>query len=189
MRELEFVERTRKYYKRKPLPKKYIITGYLLVLALLVFTLITKNKFILFLFITLLATIVNYQTNLPTIRFNPDPEVFGSLFITRFIGLHYGLFMLIVPICFVDIYTARLDKDTFISLIFSIIINYIMSKSNWPFMVLGIILVTTRFVLSVILGFLVGTSIEEIVFEHVLGFLSNIVMFLTLSNLFISLFI
>ncbi len=189
MREAEQAKRNIKYKERKPIPHKYIIIGYVVILALLLFSIFAKNKFLLFLFVMIFSTIFNYQTNMTTIRFNPDPEVFSSLIITKLLGFNYALFMLFLPTLFVDIYTARLDKDTFISFVLTIAINYFMHITKGVnFVVFGIILVTIKFVVGLIANMLLDISPQEIIFEHVLGFVSNLLFFLTFGARLIRLF-
>lgn len=188
MREHEIAVRTHKYKQKKPIPKKYIIGGYIVLAVLFLFAVITTNKLLLFLFVTFFSSIVNYQTNITTIRFNPDPEVFFSLLLTKVMGFQYAFIMLVIPTLFIDIYTARLDKDTFISTILAIIICYLMSIVKYNFVTLGIILVTIKFILGLILNAILDISPQEILFEHVLGFITNIVVFLAFGNLLLRLF-
>jgi hypothetical protein len=189
MREMQISKRNEIYVAKKELPKKilYLIIGAIFVL--LIFTLITKNKLLLFLFLTSFSAIVNYLTNLPTIRFNPDPEVFASLLITRLVGFPYALFMLLIPTLFVDIYTARLDKDTLISLILTILINYVMSIFSIDFVIIGLILVTIKFLVGLAINMVLDISPSEILFEHVLGFLTNIILFLSFGAIIHNFFI
>lgn len=163
---------------------------YLVTLALFIYTMISKNPLFLFLLVTMISSVINYHTNMTTIRFNPAPEIFFSLFLTRVTGLGYGLFMLLVPILFIDIYTARLDADTFVSLILTIFINFIMAMfSNVNFAVLGIILVTFKFVTGLVINLSMNISVQEIFFEHVLGFITNMLVFLSFGNIILNLFI
>jgi len=189
MREIEIAERTRKYKERIPIKDEIIYSGYGAALALLIFVLLTKEKIFLFLFVTLVSLLINYQTNMHTIRFNPDPEVFSSLMLTRLLGFHYSLLMLAIPTLLVDVYTARFDKDTLISLILTILINYVMSI--FPlinFVVLGIILVTIKFIAGLAINLALDISPQEILFEHVLGYVCNIIIFLAFGSFFINIF-
>ena len=74
------------YVERRPIKQAYLNLSYIIVVCLLVFTILTKNTFFLFLFLTAFSTIVNYQLNMTAIRFNPQPEVFSGLMIAKFIG-------------------------------------------------------------------------------------------------------
>ena len=162
---------------------------YSVIIALLVFTMFSKNHLLLFLLVTWISSMINYHTNMTTIRFNPSPEIFFSLFLTRVAGLGYGLFMLLVPLLFIDIYTARLDIDTFVSLLLNIIINFIMSMfPTVNFVVLGIILVTFKFVTGLIINMSLEISIQEIFFEHVLGYITNMIFFMAFGNIILNLF-
>lgn len=181
--------------KRKPArrlqrmaKKHHLFFIYAMVIGLLLFTVISKNPLLLFLLVTLFCSIINYHTNMTTIRFNPDPEVFFSLLLTRSIGLEYGLVMLLVPTLFIDIYTARLDIDTLVSFILTIIINFMMSFFPLVnFAVLGVILVTFKFITGLIINLAIDISPQEIFFEHVLGFVSNMLMFLAFGNMLLNL--
>ena len=162
---------------------------YSVFIALLIFTMILKNYLLLFLLVTLLSSIINYHTNMTTIRFNPSPEVFLSLLLTRVAGLPYGLFMLLVPTLFIDVYTARLDVDTFISLLLTVFINFIMSIfPTVNFMVMGIILVTLKFITGLVINLSLDISIQEIFFEHVFGFITNMLVFMAFGNIILNLF-
>jgi hypothetical protein len=190
MREAEIAERTEKYKEKKPVAKIYLYIFYAVILLLLVFTVIFQNKLFFFLFLTAFSTIVNYHTNMSSIRFNPQPEVFSGLLITKVAGLNYAIAMLLVPTLFVGVYTARLDKDTFISLIFTIAACFIIDRFMiFGFLFTSLLLVTLKFVLALILNFILETSPQEILFEHVLGFISNIIAFLAFGNFFYYLFI
>ncbi len=189
MREAEIATRHRKYKEKKPLSKEQIIILYGAILFLFIFAIITKFKFLLFLFVTAVSAIINYQTNLPTIRFNPDPEVFFSLLITKIIGFKYALVMLFVPTLFVDTYTARIDKDSFISLMLCVLINYVLSKfPQFGFVWFAIVLVTIKFVVGLILNAMLDISPQEIIFEHVLGFFTNVIVLLSFGSFFLTLF-
>jgi len=185
MREHEISVRTSKYKQKKPIPMKYIIIGYSFVALLFLFAVITTNKMILFLFVTFFSSLVNYQTNVTTIRFNPDPEVFFGLLLTRVMGFQYALVMLLLPTLFIDIYTARLDKDT---AILAIAVCYVMSILNYNFVAVGIILVTIKFIIGLVLNAILDISPQEIMFEHVLGFITNMVVFLAFGDLLLNLF-
>ena len=142
----------------------------------------------MFLFVTAFSSIVNYQTNLQTIRFNPDPEVFAAFLLTRVTSFGWAVFFLFVPTLLVDLYTARLDKDTFISIFVTAAMCFLMSIINVNFVVLGIILVTIRFIIMLGVGLMLDVAPHEILFEHVLGFLVNIVLFLSFGAFFSGLF-
>ncbi|MBN2368643.1 hypothetical protein JXC34_06490, partial [Candidatus Woesearchaeota archaeon] len=189
MREAEIDERHKRYKEKKPLSKEAIIGLYVIIGAIFLFILLTKNRLLLFLFVTMFSAIVNYQTNIPTIRFNPDPEVFCSLLITRLMGFPYAAIMLLLPTLFVDMYTARLDKDTFISLLLTLAINYAMWKLPFmDFVVFGVILVTIRFAIGLVINVALDVAPHEILFEHVLGFVSNVIIFLSFGSFFLHLF-
>jgi len=183
------LKRSYKYKKRKPIPKKYLITSYILIAFVFAFSLLTKNKFLLFIFVTFFSTLINYQTNLPTIRFNPDPEVFFGLLIARVIGFRQAVIMLFVPTLIVDCYTYRLDKDTFVSYFLTAAICYIMAQNPGSnFVELGIILVTARFILGLFLNIIMKIVIHEIVFEHILGYVNNLIIFFIFGEFLIGLF-
>ncbi len=189
MREAEIAKRSEKYVERKPIKQSVLNMGYVILALLLVFTILTKNSFFLFLFLTVFSTIVDYQTNMVAIRFNPQPEVFSSLMIAKFIGFPAALIMLLIPTLFVDIYTARLDKDTFISTLLTVIICYLMASFNFfSFTIFAVILVTIKFIANLALNLLLDISLPEILFEHVLGFIVNIIFFLAFGNFFYLLF-
>lgn len=188
MRDFDIAREGYKYKPRKKLSKKVLRIIYVLIFILFLVAISTKNKLMLFFFVTSFATIINYITNIQTIRYNPNPEVFFSLLLTRAIGFQYTLFMLFIPTLFVDIYTARMDKDTFISFVFTVLINYVMSGSNMNFVVLGIILVSAKFVIGLIINVLINISPQEIFFEHVLGFVTNIIVFLSFGAVILNLF-
>lgn len=189
MREAEIATRDEKYTEKKHLTKKGILLGYVITGALLIFTVITKNLLFLFLFVTVFSTIINYQTNLKSLRFNPQPEVFSSLLLAKVIGFHASLLMLLIPTLIVDLYTARLDKDTFLSIISTLAISYIMAEyAIFSFLVMAIILVSIKFIVNLVIGLVLDISPVELLFEHVLGFIANIVMFLAFGNFFMSLF-
>jgi hypothetical protein len=174
--------------KRKPRARRNII-GYLAIGFLLAFTLITKSHIILLLFLTFASAIINYETNMTPIRFNPQPEVFASLLLTKVMGFEYAVLMLILPTLIVDIYTARLDIDTFISLILTIIICYIISNYMlFSFVAFAILLVTIKFIIGLLFNILYKISIEEIIFEHILGYMANLILFLAFGTIFYNLF-
>ena len=176
------------YEEKKPIEKHIVLILYGLAAGLFLLTIITKIQFFLFLFVTAFSSIVNYQTNLQTIRFNPDPEVFAAFLLTRVTSLGWAVFFLFVPTLLVDLYTARLDKDTFISIFVTAAMCYLMSVIGMNFVVLGIILVTVRFLIMLGVSFSLGIAPHEILFEHVLGFLVNLVLFLSFGAFFSGLF-
>jgi hypothetical protein len=189
MRESEIAERDEKYEKRKPLPRRLLTVGYILIGILLLFTFLTKNLFLLFLFLTLISTFINYETNMATIHPNFAPEVFSGLLAAKLVGFHAAFVMLILPTFLVDLYTARLDKDTLISNILTIMICFVMSTFNiLGFLFFGLLLVTARFVVGLIINLAIDISPEEMLFEHVASFISNILLFLVLGNALYALF-
>lgn len=174
---------------QKLIQNNHLYFIYIVVLALLIFTMLSKNHLLLFLLVTLLSSVINYHTNMTTMRFNPAPEIFFSLFLTRVAGLGYGLFMLLVPLLFIDIYTARLDIDTFVALILTVLINLIMSIfPTMNFVVLGIILITFKFITGLFINLALDISIQEILFEHVLGFITNMMFIMAFGNILLNLF-
>jgi hypothetical protein len=190
MRENEISERSERYKEKKPFPRYYLYIFYVVIFLLLAFTVLFQNKIFFFIFLATFCTIVNYQTNMTSIRFNPQPEVFSSLIITKVVGLNYALAMLLLPTLFVDVYTARLDKDTFISLILTAAICFLLDKfMAFGFLFTCILLVTLKFVIGLIINMLLETSPQEILFEHILGFAANIVFFLAFGTFFYGLFL
>lgn len=180
---------------RKPSKIQYLIRHnhlyfiYVITFSLLIFTMLSKNHLLLFLFVTLISSVINYHTNMTTMRFNPAPEIFFSLFLTRIAGLGYGLFMLLVPLLFIDIYTARLDIDTFVALLLTVLINFIMSIfPGVNFVVLGIILITLKFITGLFINLALEISVQEILCEHVLGFITNMVFIMAFGNILLNLF-
>lgn len=176
------------YEEKKPIEKHIVLILYALVGILFLLTVLTKIPFFLFLFVTAFSSIVNYQTNMQTIRFNPDPEVFAAFLLTRVTSFGWALFFLFVPTLLVDLYTARLDKDTFISIFVTAAMCFLMSVIGANFVVLGIILVTIRFIVMLGVGLMLDVAPHEILFEHVLGFFVNVVMFLSFGAFFYGLF-
>ncbi|MFH2021648.1 MAG: hypothetical protein ABIJ34_09665 [archaeon] len=189
MRELEIAAKGEHYHRREKIRKKLLIVISLAIIGILVFTILTKNIFFLFIFLTLLSTVINYQTNLMTIRLSTAPEVFSSLLITRVIGLNAAIIMLFIPTLFVEIYTGRLDKDTLIFLVLTGVINIIMSfVPGVGFVVMGMLLITLRFVSGLLINMALGISPQEILFEHILGYVSNVIMFLAFGSFLIGVF-
>lgn len=189
MREAEIATMDEKYKERKPLPKSIMILGYVLVAILLVLTLMTKSHFFLILFLTVFSAVVNYETNMTTIRFNPQPEVFSSLLLAKVIGFPYALIMLILPTLVVDVYTARLDKDTFISLVLTAVASFLISKFMiGGFVFFGVLLILIKLIIGVAINLILDISMQEIVFEHFLGFISNLLILLVFGNFFFYLF-
>jgi hypothetical protein len=189
MREEEISIRTERYKESKPLSKISIIAGYIIVALLLVFTVLTKNHFFLLLFLTSLSAIVNYQTNMTAIRINPQPEVFAGLVITKLLGFGYAAAVLFITTIVIDIYTARLDKDTIISMVLTLIISFIISKvMPIGFVFFAIILITLKFIAGLLINLALEISPQEILFEHVLGFVMNVILFLAFGNFVYSAF-
>jgi hypothetical protein len=189
MRESEIADRNEKYEKRKPLPRNLLLFGYILIGVLLLFTILTKNLLFLFLFLTFISTFINYETNMATIHPNFAPEVFSGLLAAKLVGFHAAFIMLILPTFIVDLYTARLDKDTFISNVITLVICFIMATFNtMGFLFFGILLVTARFLLGLVINLAIDISPEELIFEHVASFISNILLFLVFGNALLSLF-
>jgi len=181
-------ERSKKGYRPKLLPHQYIILGYATVIILLVLTIVAKNHFLLFFFLTIFATILNYQTNMTPMRFNPHPEIFAGLILAKVIGFHASMLMILVPTLFVDIYTARLDFDTFLSLMFTLLICYLMSTISLPFMALALMLIMGKFIVCLLINIAMGISPVELLLEHVLGFVFNMIAMLSFGDYFIHLF-
>ena len=184
-------KKQRKHWKySKKFSREPALVGYIFLAVLLVFTMISKNPLLLFLMVTLFCSIINYQTNITTVRINPEPELFFSLLLTRVIGLKYSLIMLLIPTLFIDIYTARLDKDTFVSFILTIIINHIMYIfPTFNFLILGVTLVSIKFIAGLMINMAMNISIQEIFFEHIIGFVINLLTFLAFGNIILNLFI
>ncbi|NTV23360.1 MAG: hypothetical protein HGA85_03220 [Nanoarchaeota archaeon] len=183
MREVELAKRETRKKTAKPLPYAYKTLLYIAVGVLLLFTIITKNDFVLLLFFMALSTAINYETNMTSIRFNPQPEVFASLVLAKMVGFHYSFIMLILPTVLVDIYTARLDPDTFISLALTAIISFLMATVHiLDFLPLALILVTMKFIIGSAINLALDLSMEELLFEHVLGFVVNAVLLLAFGS-------
>jgi hypothetical protein len=150
---------------------------------------LTKSHFFLLLFLTILSTIVNYQTNMTSIRINPQPEVFAGLIIAKVMGFGYAAVVLLIPTLFIDIYTARLDKDTIISLVLTLLISFIISKiMPLGFVFFSVILVTLKFIAGLLTNMALDISPQEILFEHVLGFVVNIILIMAFGNFFYDVF-
>jgi hypothetical protein len=189
MRESEIADRNEKYVKKKPIPRNLLVLGYILIAVLLLFTLLTKNHLFLFLFLAVISTVINYETGMATIHPNFAPEVFSSLLIAKLIGFHAALLMLIVPTFIVDLYTARLDKDTLFSNLLTLVICFVMATFNiMGFLFFGILLVTVRFVVGLLINLAIDISPEELLFEHVVSFIANILLFLVFGNVLLNLF-
>ncbi len=189
MREVEISIRDERYKEKAPLPKIILMISYVTVIVLLIFTVLAKNHLFLFFFLTLFSTIVNYHFNMLSIRICPQPEVMSALLLAKIVGFHASLLMLIFPVLFVDIYTARLDKDTLISLILTIMISFLMSK----FLIIGfvffaVLLITLKFIIALVINLELDISPQEILFEHVLGFIVNLVIILAFGGFFFGLF-
>jgi len=190
MREFEASEKYKKYTKERKLSKKTLFGLYMVVLVLFLLTILTKNNLMLFLFVIIFTSIVNYHTNVQTIRFNPALEVILSLLITRVMGLSWSLVMIFIPILLIDAYTARLDKDTFISLFFTGLINVIMSLlPTVNFIILALILIVVKFLAGLLANMALDISPQEMLFEHLLGFITNIIFVLSFGQILIYLFI
>jgi hypothetical protein len=189
MREIEIDNQFKRYKEAKPLPKRLRYILYAALAAMLVFTVITKSKSLLFLFLTAACTVINYHIDMMTIRVTTAPHLFASLFITRVMGLHYGIMLLVISTFMIHLYTARMDIDTVISLVANSLANVIMSLFGMvSFVVIGLVLVSLKFLLCLGINLMMHTSPEEILFEHVSGFISNLFLFLVLGNAFIYLF-
>jgi len=190
MREFEIFGQGEHYHRQRRMRKSFLLILYGGLFGALAFMLLTKNDFFLFIFLVAVSSIINYYTNITTIRFNPAPEVFSSLLITRLYSLNASLALLFIPTLFIDFYTARLDKDTFISIILTGLINYFMFLfPQLDFVIFGIILVTVKFIAGLIINMAIDISPQEIVFEHVLGFVSNIILFLAFGQIVMNLFV
>ncbi|MCM2325485.1 MAG: hypothetical protein NDI94_03410 [Candidatus Woesearchaeota archaeon] len=189
MREIEIENRFKKYKEAKPRSRRSLYFIYAMLAVLLVFTVITKAKPLLFLLLAALCAVINYHTDMMTIRITTAPHLFASLFITRVMGLHYGIMLLVISTFMIHLYTARMDMDTVISLIANSLANVIMSVFGLAsFVVIGLVLVSLKFLLCLGINLMIHTSPEEILFEHVSGFISNLFLFLVLGNAFIYLF-
>jgi hypothetical protein len=190
MREFEISEQGEHYHKRKRMKRGILVILYGGLLGALTFMVLTKNAFFLYLFLMVVSSIINYHTNITTIRFNPAPEVFSSLIITKLFSLNAALVFLFIPTLFIDFYTARLDIDTFISIIFTAFISLLLSLfPSLDFVVFGIFLITVKFVSGLLINMAMDISPQEIVFEHVLGFVSNIVLMLAFGQIVLALFL
>jgi len=189
MRELKYAKSINpKYHEEKHLTKKQLIMAYSAIGIFFILSVLTKWHIILFLFVTTASVIINYHTSLMTIRINPDPEVFSSLLITHFMGVHYAIIFLLGPILFTDFYTARLDKDTFVSFILTLVICAAMPYVPLKFAMAGAILVVIKFIVGLIIHIAIDIELEEIMFEHVLGFVINLLLFLAFGSFFEKLF-
>ena len=56
------------------------------------------------------------------------------------------------------------------------------------FVVLGIILITVKSVLGLVINMAMDISPQELLFEHVLGYVSNLLIFLAFGSFFINIF-
>lgn len=189
MREAEIAARNRDYIKKLPIRKNILFAGYIVIAAIFAATLLTKNKLLLFLFLASFSAFVNYHINLQSIRFNIDPEVSAGLIIASIMGFNSALLLFFIAETAISVYTARMDKDTLISGLITIGIYFLASNFFFiNFVAFSIILITLRFILGLVINMLIDISPHEIIFEHVLGFGSNILFMLTAGSFLYSIF-
>ena len=171
----------------KKFDRKTIYISCFIFFMFLFLSIIFQLKILIFITLVVLVGVTNYHLNLTDIRMDIGLEVFFSLLLTYGFSLTYGFLLILFAEFIPDIYTARLDKDTVLSIILTVLINVILSKmKTYPFVGLGLILVTGKFILSLIINLALGFESEEIVFETGLNFVSNIFFFMILGDLLIN---
>ncbi|MBN1502233.1 hypothetical protein JW930_01710 [Candidatus Woesearchaeota archaeon] len=168
------------YQKQLKQPKKKVLFSmYFIVILLLMIALVWQTNFLIFLFIAVLSFVINYRVNLLTFHIDLGQDDFLSLLLTRTLGLRYGILLVLFSNLVAKISTARLDKDSIISIIFSLFLNLIfvlLPTAN--FALFGAILITVKFIACLSLDFFLKSSPQEMIFETTLNFLVNIFLFL-----------
>ncbi len=187
MREVEFAKQQySKFKKSKPITKSNLFVIYFITFIMLVFAFMTHNKFLIFSFFTMLAFVINSHTNLITFRIDFGQEVFLSLLLTWVYGLAYGLALIFISEIIADFMTGRIDKDTFISIVFSVIINAVLIYfRGLNFVLIAVILVTIKFVFTLIINLAMGLDAEELIFETGLNFATNVFLLVSFGNFFL----
>ena len=176
--------------KNKSIKKETLYFLIFLFSILLILSLMFHWKLFIILTIIILSSSINYFTNLQTFRFDTGQEFFFSLLITRIYGIQYGILLLICAELLPDIITARLDKDTMFSIGISILLLMISNGFlGISFPVIGIILATVKFVMMLILDFMFGFDLREMVCETGCNFVVNLILFAGFGNIFYALLI
>ncbi|MBU0758115.1 MAG: hypothetical protein KKF44_08655 [Nanoarchaeota archaeon] len=181
--------RTDVRYKKK-LKKEtlYLMFGIFFVMLLL--SLIFHWSVFIILTIIGLSAAINYSTNLLTFRVDTGQEFFFSILVTRAFGLHYGILLIIIAEFLPDLITARLDKDTMFSIIISVFLNMIANGLvTVPFVTIGLILTTVKFILMIILDLMFGFDLQEMVCETGFNFVINLILFAGFGQMFMALLI
>lgn len=183
MREIETDTLTKKPEKNRTLSKRTLYIIYASIAGLFLFSLLIKNEALLWLFLTAFCMVANYHIDMMTIRVNVAPHLFSSLLITRTMGLSHAIVMLLFSTLFIHLYTARLDKDTLLGFILYILANIAMNFfPSANFVILGLVITSLKFLIGLGINLLIDIEPEELFFEHILGLLSNLLLFLIVGN-------
>ncbi|MBT3465569.1 hypothetical protein HOD20_00195 [archaeon] len=173
--------------KKEKAKKKIMYYFYALIFLTFFLSITIKDAITVTLFLTFVCSTINYYTNLLFFRLDVGQDFFFSLLVTRLFGVPYGLFLLLTSELVPDIYTARLDKDTIISIIYSVIAIIVLSRfPEANFVILGVILVVIKLIIGIILFFTMGIDIREILFEWGINFLTNMFLFLSFGSFFLN---
>lgn len=178
MRELELAEQVKKKEKKsRKLSKTSMFILYSSLIVLMLFAFLTRNHVIVFIFFTLISFLFNLHTNMITFRTDFGQEVFLGLLLTYAYDMWYGLGLVFVSEFLSDIFTGRMDKNEVLSFIGTIIIIFIMQMlKNFSFMLLAFILITAKFIVLLILDFVLDSDPDEMIMETGLNFVANIIL-------------
>ncbi|MBD3204350.1 hypothetical protein GF327_08720 [Candidatus Woesearchaeota archaeon] len=188
MKEDEYRRRGLEPHEKKSMSKKTFSILVIMFLTAFILSLIFEIRIFIFLTLTALTGVINYNINLLTFRVDPGLEVFLSLVLTRTYGLGYGLVLIFAGEIIPDLLTARLDKDTTLSIIFTLLINFVaVQYPDVNFVLLGLILVTIKFIICLGLDIIFMFAPEEMIFETGLNFVVNIILLLAFGDIFIAL--
>ena len=183
------VKEFKRFHEKSKINLGFLSIIYISIIVLLIISVLTKFSISFILFLGLLGLIINYHTNMLTIRIVLGIEVFFSLLVTKLYGIPAGFFVLALTSFIPDIYTARFDKDTILSLFFTSIMILVMKfLGSTNFVFLGLTLVVLKFIIGIVILVIFEMDPREIIFEWGTNFAVNLFLFISFGAPLISYF-